>query len=121
MKYFNKYKFIIGLLIFLLITTLVLTVFNLLFAFSNSINNILCLTSLSLYALFLGIRRGKNINEKAYLDGFKTGGIIILLLYIMNGFFISFKIGMKSVFYYLLILVFVVLGEIMGINKKKKN
>ena len=116
----RKFNYILYFILFIFVFSLLLSVFNLLFYFNDGFNSFLCFISVVLYVLLVNISNGSNIANKAYKVGFIRGIIYILILYIMNSFIISFKIDLKTIIYYLIIICFSILGSIIGINKKKK-
>ena len=114
----KKYKdlitiFLIYILYLLLITTLsYYKVIN--FSYIPSISLIFgCLITMA-----LGIRLGKKREKKAYIGGLKLGFIIITILLGIN--LIFFRLfTLKTLIYYVIILLSSIMGSIIGINKKK--
>lgn len=115
----KKYSYILYFILFLLISSFVLGFVNLLFGFSNRINSILCFISIVLFVLFTGLKLGMKSSSSRLTVGIVRGIIYILILYSFNCLFISFKIGFKTITYYLIIMCFNILGFILGVNKKK--
>lgn len=120
MKLLKKYKYILNFIIYLLISTTILTILNLIFNFSSNTTNVLCLIFTSLYSIISGIKIGKITESKAYKEGLKKGLIYILIMYIIGSLFFTFKLPLKRIIYYLIILTCTILGSIIGINKKKR-
>ena len=69
--------------------------------------------------LILGIRNGHLALKQGYVVGLKTGGLLILILVIIN-LFIN-KFSLLSIIYYMILLLCSTLGGILGINKKNKD
>ena len=70
-------------------------------------------------SIFIGsFLLGKKSNKKGYLEGIKYSAILIFLLVIINLLFIKvFEI--KSLVYFLIIIVSSTFGSMVGINKKR--
>lgn len=111
-------KPIYKLLIYILIITTIITIINLIFYIKKPINQLISLIALILYILITSIKKGLNINEKAYKEGLKLGIINISTLYMLSIITLNFNITPKRILYYLIILIISILGCIIGINKK---
>lgn len=66
-----------------------------------------------------GIFNGKKCPKKGYIEGLKQGGLIVLILTILNIIFIR-KFSLNILIYYLIIIISSIIGCIIGINLKKK-
>ena len=66
-----------------------------------------------------GFKGGKKCESKGFLYGIKTGAIFICVLYVLGGFFFSFKLSLYKIAYYLILLLSCTLGSMFGINTKK--
>lgn len=118
-KYFYKYKYLLFFIGYMFLLTIMLCILNLFCCINTNLNNILCCLGMCLYALISNVINGKNIDSKAYKVGLYRGLYFIIILYILNGLVISFKISINTIIYYLLIVCFSLVGSIIGINKKK--
>lgn len=72
----------------------------------------------ALVSLLAGLRRGKKTSKKGYLEGLKLGGIIVLILFIMN-LILYRSFSLYAFLYYFLILVSTTIGSMIGINLKR--
>ena len=113
----NLFIYILYGIISILISTIILTIFNYFNIFPSNIIKILKLIipliciSINCYLL------GKKSIKKGYLEGMKFGGIITLLFILIALITKTFK--PKSFIYYLIILLTSTLSSMIGINKKK--
>lgn len=120
MKLLNKYNHIIKFIIFILLLTTIETIINLIIPLNIKTNQIISLLSILVYSFLTGYKKGKTIDKKAYKEGFKIGLTNIIILYVLGIFTLSFKINIKRIIYYLIIISVTILGSIIGINKKRK-
>lgn len=104
---------------FLVLSTFLATFLNYIGALSSSILKIILIV-IPIVAFFLnGLLIGKDISEKGWLNGLKSGSILLILLILLALIFnVKFRIIM--VFYYLFLLVVSSGGSIISINKIKK-
>lgn len=97
--------------------TLVLTILNYFNLFSSSIISVLKLL-LPITAIFIvSYRLGKLSEKKGYLEGLKIGSVIVLLFLILVLLLDKFMV--KSLLYYLILILSSVMGSMIGINKRK--
>ncbi len=120
MNILKKYKYILYFLLYIFVVTTFLSLLNLLFSMKNEINYLLILVFMALYMMREGIKTGLNSPGKAYKEGLKKGAILLLVLYLLGCFTLHFTFPLKKIIYYVILLVSIVLGSIIGINKKKK-
>lgn len=118
MNNLKKYKYIYKFIIFILILTIIETFINLIFYLNNTLNQLITLTSITIYIFITNIKKGKQIEKKAYLEGLKIGIIYIITLYILGLPFLQFKIPLKRLIYYVIIVIISITSTIIGINKK---
>lgn len=105
--------------IILLVGTLLLTLFNYFNLLSSKIISVLKLL-LPLTSIFItGYQLGKQSEKKGYIEGLKLGVIIILIF--LTFVLILDKFSLKSLIYYLILLLTSVMSSMIGINKKKLN
>lgn len=116
-KYLISYAYTLGIII---VGTFIITLFNYFNLLESNIANTLILI-LVIISMFIGsFLLGKKSNKKGYLEGIKYSIIFILLLVLINLLFIKvFKI--KSLIYFLIIVVSSTFGSMIGINKKGTN
>ena len=70
-------------------------------------------------AFIFGIMNGKTSVKKGYIEGLKLGGLIILILMILNLIFYR-KFSLNIFIYYLIIIASSTFGSVIGINLGKK-
>lgn len=105
--------------IILLTSTLLLTLLNYFNILSPKIISILKLV-IPLTAIFVSsYKLGKQSEKKGYIEGLKIGIIIITLFLIIILSLNQFS--MKSLLYYLILLLTSILSSMIGINRKKIN
>ncbi len=86
------------------------------FTFSTIVKfNYVCV---SLILFIFGFLTGKSCEKRAYIEGIKISGIIDIVLIILNITFIRI-FNLKTLIYYLLIMISFTLGSMIGINLKK--
>lgn len=73
---------------------------------------------LSIIAVIVGsFLLGRKCSKKGYLEGLKFGGIIVLILLIIN--FIFNSLSYKSIIFFIIILASSMLGSMIGIQNKR--
>ena len=65
--------------------------------------------------IIMGFLKGKSSNNKGYLQGLKIGGILVVILFMIS----FFNFSLKTIIYYIILLLSSVFGAMIGINKKK--
>ena len=105
--------------IFLFIGTLVVTLINYFNIFNGNIILIIRFIIPMIGMIISGYRLGKSSDKKGYLEGIKLGSIIILIFMFLV--IILDKFEVKSVFYYLILLLTSIVSSMVGINMKKLN
>lgn len=112
-------KSILTFFIIILVGTLFLTLFNYFNLLPAKIISILKLI-LSLTSMFISsYKLGKQSEKKGYIEGLKLGSIIILIFLILV--IILDKFTLKSLLYYLILLLTSILSSMIGINRKKST
>lgn len=114
-KYLISYAYTLGIIV---VGTFIITLLNYFNLLSSNIANTLILILVIASILVGSFLLGKKSNKKGYLEGIKYSTILILLLFIINLLFIKvFEI--KSLVYFLIIIVSSTFGSMIGINKKR--
>lgn len=103
----------------LVVTTLVLTVFNYFYILPSGILKILNIVVMFLGLFVGGFLTGRVANKKGYLEGIKFGGIMIVIILLLNLLVFKNKFNLLNILYYLLLLVTSSFGGIVGISKRK--
>lgn len=112
----KKYiKPIIGLAIFLLIYLLVLSLTHYLGLFKLASIGTINFVIMAIASFMGGVLRGKKTSKKGYLEGLKLGGILSLVLLLINIIFFR-HFDLYVVMYYLILVVSAVIGSMIGIN-----
>lgn len=111
-------------LLYIIVPILVLNTLLTLFYYFNLIGtstmNYLKLFMVAISMLIGGIYIGSQASKKGWLEGLKVGFEVILILFIVS--YLAFDKGMdiKSLIYYVILLISSMLGSMIGINKRKK-
>lgn len=75
-----------------------------------------------LLALFLGgFQMGKRSKQKGWLEGLKIGGIFLIVLILFQYLGLQIHFSVKTILFYILIMVSSVFGSMLGINKRKEQ
>ena len=119
MKFLKNYQFILFFYIFTILISFILSIFNLIFPLSLKTNKIICLILISFYLLLSNIKEGKKLEKGAYKNGLKNSLIIIILLYLFGSIITRFSLSLERIIYYIILILCITLGNIIGINKKK--
>jgi putative membrane protein (TIGR04086 family) len=85
---------------------------------STNTNQILSLILILSYIFIFSIKKGINTEEKAYINGIKQGLLYTVILYIAGLPLLIYKLSIKRLIYFLIIIIITILGNIIGINKK---
>ena len=115
----NTLKSITYFFIILLIGTMLITIINYFNILNNKLISILKLLLPTLSILACSYKLGTISEKKGYLEGLKLGLIIISILILLVLTLDSFSL--KSILYYLILLLTSIIGSTIGINKKKQS
>ncbi len=75
-----------------------------------------------LFSLFLGgFVLGRKSKQKGWLEGLKLAGLFLIILILFQYLGLQVHFSIKSILFYLLLLVSCVFGSMLGINKKAKG
>lgn len=105
-------------IISILLSLLILTILYNCNIINETFYNILKLVTLLLSIFINSYILGKKAKSKGYLEGIKLFCLIIVLFLITSLFTNSFKL--KTIIYYLIILITSLFGSMLGINRKKE-
>lgn len=112
-------KPIILFFIILITGTLIITIINYFNILNNKLISIIKFLLPTTSIFISSYNLGKISDKLGYLEGLKLGSIIIttfiLLTILLN------KFNLKSILYYLILLLISIIGSMIGINKKKQN
>ena len=116
-KYLKSYIYTFSIII---ISTILITIFNYFNILQGSGSNVIKLIT-NILAMFIGaFILGKNSLKKGYLEGLKYGSMFILFIFLINIIFIGY-LELKLIIYYLILLITSILASMFGINFKKNN
>ena len=104
-----------GIIMILLFIITIFSYFNLL---PSKITNYIILFIPLITIIYTGIKIGKNTTSKGYLGGVLNGLVYILIFWLLSVITAN-NLTVKSVIYYIIMLVISIIGSIVGINKKK--
>ena len=101
------------------IITFILNTFYYFDFIGKNLFNVLEILSIIISMFIGGFYIGKNSNNKGYLQGLKLSGMIIPILIIVNYLIFKNIFKLKIIVFYLIIVSSLVLGSVIGINKKE--
>lgn len=115
----KKYlKSILGAFIIMICGIFLVSILNYFSIFNKTILGIIKLM-LTLFSLFYsGYTLGKSTNKMGYIEGLKSGGIIVFIMIIYN-IILKNQFNLKSVFFYIILIAISVLGGMIGISRKR--
>ena len=103
----------------LLISSIIVTIFNYFNVISGIPLKILFLL-IPLISIFIGsYKLGKLSNQKGYIEGIKYGSIYLIIFLIIS--IITKSFTYLSIIYYIVLMIISILGSILGINKKRES
>ena len=116
-KLFFYFKNIFFLLLYLLLGSILSSIFYLYTNMSYNVNCLILFIWSAIGLFVINFLNGKRINQKGYLEGLKLGGLVILLFFIISLFTKDFISLSKIIYYGILILISINPSSI-GINFK---
>lgn len=119
MKLKNYLKGLLFFFIPFILLLLIIHTFYYFDIFSNQIMKYLKIIIILISSLTSGFYIGYTSNNKGYLNGLKFSLIIIMLFFITNLFISKFKF--ITLIYYLIISLVIIIGSMIGINKKENK
>lgn len=116
MKYIKSLGLFFIIILFLNIIISLLSYFEII---NLNITKIMMIISLIISGLISGIYLGLNSNSKGYLEGIKLSLIILIIFTFFNLILRNFNC--LTILYYLIIILIISIGSMIGINKKKSK
>lgn len=96
---------------------LLLTLFNYFNVITGTFFNILLFVIPSVSVFVGGIMIGKTSFKKGWLSGLKLS-LILIIVFLLLSLIFGIDVKFKSLFYFLILIVFTMFGSMLGINKK---
>lgn len=122
MEKIKKYSLSIGIYISLiLIFSFFINLLNYFNILSENSYKIFLVLLVSISMFISAFILGKNTQEKGYLEGIKLGLILIILMITISYLSSDILPSIKSIIYYLILLLSSIIGSTFGINKKKEK
>ena len=119
MKYIKKYgKGILSLIIFILIASLIISIFNYTHIFYSRASETCIFILMILFFSITGFIYGKKAPSKGYLEGLKVGAIFIFFLILINLLFFQNHFSLERILYYVVLILSSIFSSMIGINKK---
>lgn len=104
---------------FLLGLTFISTLFNYINIFGNTFTNIVKVI-IPVVSLFIGgFAIGKRVGKKGWLEGIKLSLIFLFILTIFNYLALDMSFSLKTLIYYLILIISTTFGSMFGVNKYK--
>ena len=116
-KLFFYFKSIFFLLLYLLLGSILSSIFYLYTNMSYNVNCLILFIWSAIGLFVINFLNGKRTNQKGYLEGLKLGCLVILLFFIISLFTKDFISLSKIIYYGVLILISIIASSI-GINFK---
>lgn len=116
-KLFFYFKSIFFLLLYLLLGSILSSIFYLYTNMSYNVNCLILFIWSAIGLFVINFLNGKRTNQKGYLEGLKLGDLVILLFFIISLFTKDFISLSKIIYYGVLILISIIASSI-GINFK---
>lgn len=115
-----KYIKSLGLFFIILLTlNILISIFNYFEIINLNITKIFMIISMLLSGLISGIYLGLNSNNKGYLEGIKLSLIILIIFTFFNLILRNFNC--ITIIYYIIIILIISIGSMIGINTKKSK
>lgn len=113
-------KSLLYILVGLLISGLIITIFNYFNILPNALNYFKLI--LIVLSFFIGGNYiGREAQNKGYLEGIKIAVVSIVILFLLSYAGFGNKPNLSLLIYYLIIFLSCIFGSIVGINKAKKE
>ncbi len=116
----NYFKAIAYTFLYLIVLILLLTMLHYFNIINDSLLDIGKLIAVFISLFIGGFKVSKQELKKGWLAGLKLSLMIIIIFFLLSLCF-SFKIGLRTLIYYLIIITSAMMGSIIKINKKDKS
>ena len=116
-KLFFYFKSILFLLLYLLLGSILSSIFYLYTNMSYNVNCLILFIWSAIGLFVINFLNGKRTNQKGYLEGLKLGGLVILLFFIIS-LFTKYFISLSKIIYYGVLILISIIASSIGINFK---
>lgn len=106
---------------FILGLTFIGTLLNYIGLFNNTVIKIVKVIIPVLSMFVGGFIIGKKQGKKGWLEGLKLSLIFLVILTLFNYLGLNSKFSLKSVIYYIILIISTIFGSIIGVNRFKPN
>lgn len=86
-----------------------------------NVNSYLKLIFMAIIMITGGLMIGLKADKKGWLEGIKIGGLVICLMFLVSYLGFDKSLNIKSIIYYVLLILSSMLGSMIGINKKSSQ
>lgn len=114
-------KALLYMLISIIIFSFLISTLNYFDIIGKGIINVFQIIAIIVSMFIGGFYVGKNSSNKGYLQGLKIGGIALAILFLLNYLGFGNGLSLEILLFYLIVMVSVVTGSVVGINKNKQN
>lgn len=108
-------------IITLLITTLLLSIFNYIDLIKDNIISFFMIANIILSTFIGGLSIGRKTNKKGWKEGLKFSFLFIIFLLLINILGFETKLNIKYIIFNIIIIISSVFGGMVGINFKKQK
>ena len=105
--------------LFVITSCVIITILNYFNILNGNILNIISIITILLSIFIGGFLTGRKANKKGYLEGIKFGGIMIVIILLLNLLVFNNKFTLINILYYLSLLFTSTIGSMLGIQKRK--
>ena len=108
-------------IITLLITTILLSIFNYIDLIKDNIISFFMIANIILSTVIGGLSIGRKTNKKGWKEGLKFSFLFIIFLLLINILGFETKLNIKYIIFNIIIIISSVFGGMVGINFKKQK
>lgn len=102
----------------ILASCIIITLLNYFNILNGSIQNIISIIVMIISIFIGGFLTGRKANKKGYLEGIKFGGIMIVIILLLNLLIFKSKLSLIDILYYLSLLLSSTIGSMIGIQRR---
>lgn len=105
--------------LFVIASCVIITILNYFNILNGNILNIISIIIMLLSLFIGGFLTGKSANKKGYLEGIKFGGIMVIIILLLNLLVFKNSFTLINILYYFSLLFVSTIGSMLGIQKRK--